>query len=217
MLERILLDNAGNRKPHLAFLDANVEQISGHPLPSFISSAAGSQHNDEERSPQTQTPSLAEADVQGEGRRKRRRLDDAGLSSLAEENGLWMPPLPSLPLLEAVVEAHFHTVHHWVPILHETRFRAKLKDLQERRRLAVVLHAILSSSIKYVDYEEFGMTPEEVERQIRVSRKAVLFNAMDSLSIENTEALIFLAFDYVSHREPLCLPLLVYSFSSRVY
>ena len=84
-----------------------------------------------------------------------------------------------------------------MPILHETRFRAKLRDSGERARLAVLFHALVSTSIKYIDLASFEMTVEDVQRLIRTSRRAVMLNAMDSLSIENTQALAFLAFDFV--------------------
>lgn len=137
--------------------------------------------------------------------------DDSNASSSSLDH-TWIPPLPALPLLKAIVEAHFQTVHHWVPILHPTRFRAALNDPRERRRRAVLIHAIIAMSIKYVDFGTFGLTSRQVTRQIRLSRRAVQLNALDGLSFVNTQALIFLAFDYVRlffspryAREPPCL------------
>ncbi|KIH90842.1 hypothetical protein SPBR_00087 [Sporothrix brasiliensis 5110] len=122
--------------------------------------------------------------------------DDSNASSSSLDHA-WIPPLPALPLLKAIVEAHFQTVHHWVPILHPTRFRALLDDPRERRRRAVLIHAIIAMSIKYVDFGPFGLKSRHVARQIRLSRRAVQLNALDGLSFINTQALIFLAFDYM--------------------
>jgi hypothetical protein len=178
-------------------LDLDVTRLNGRLLPVLGPSAHTPRPNGQERSPAVLDTPLAEGAPEMDGpRRKRRRVSEAD-QLWEEDDGPWIPQLPPLQLLEAVVEAHFRTVHHWVPILHETRFRAKLKNAEERDRLVVPLHALVSTAIKYVDFEEFGMTLTDVERQIRVSRRVVMLNAMESLSIENTQALIFVAFDYV--------------------
>ncbi|UKZ82941.1 hypothetical protein TrVFT333_010741 [Trichoderma virens FT-333] len=130
-------------------------------------------------------------------RRKRQRTDEGQEQHWDINDDSWMVPLPQFPLLEAVVEAHFQTVHHWIPILHETRFRAKFKDSFQRQKLTILLHALLSAAIKYVDFTDFGMNIRDVTRQIRISRKIVMEHAMESLSVENTQALVIIAFDYM--------------------
>jgi hypothetical protein len=196
VLEELFLDHAGNRKPQLAFLDIDAEDFSNHPLALSASPFNTTHQNEAEDSPVMHELSPLEVSSQRDGPRKRRRVDEVD-EWLGSADGPWIPPLPAQPLLEAIIEAHFHSLHHWMPILHETRFRAKLKDGQERARLAVLLHALVSTSIKYVSLKDFGMTLEDTERQISVSRRAVMLNAMGSLSLENTQALVFLAFDYV--------------------
>lgn len=142
--------------------------------------------------------SLAETAHQSDHHRsKRQRIGDEQDRYCDTNDDSWITPLPQYPLLEAVVEAHFQTVHHWIPILHETRFRAKFKDPAQRQKLTVLLHALLSAGIKYVDCTAFGMSIQDVTRQIRISRSTVMENAMESLSIENTQALVIIAFDYV--------------------
>lgn len=199
VLEKMFLDSAGQRKPHLAFLDMDTEDLSnGLPFSRLASALQSPRLNGHQSSPAARGYSPEDPVSLADSPRKRRRVDDGGDSFWATgDDSSWVPQLPPLPLLEAVVEAHFRTVHHWVPILHETRFRAKLKDVQERSRLAVLFHALLSSGIKYIDFENLGMSLQDVERQIRISRKVVVLNAMDSLSVEHIQALIFLAFDYV--------------------
>ncbi|UKZ61429.1 uncharacterized protein TrAtP1_002694 [Trichoderma atroviride] len=71
------------------------------------------------------------------------------------------------------------------------------KDPIERQKFPILLHALLSASIKYVDFEVFGMSVQDVTRQIRISRSAVMSHAMESLSIQNTQALVIIAFDYM--------------------
>jgi hypothetical protein len=43
------------------------------------------------------------------------------------------------------------------------------------------------------------MNIRDVTRQIRISRKIVMEHAMESLSVENTQALVIIAFDYVGN------------------
>ena len=196
MLEELLLDNVGNRKPQLAFLDVGADAADDHVLESGASASVGRVQTEAAQGSVMDGDLPPDATSQETGPRKRRRVDEAD-RWMNSADGPCMPPLPSLPVLEAMVEAHFRTLHHFMPILHETRFRAKLRDSQERERLAVLFHALVSTSIKYINLDEFKMTLEDVERQIRISRRAVMLNAMGSLSLENTQALVFLAFDYL--------------------
>ncbi|KAL1909017.1 hypothetical protein Sste5344_005148 [Sporothrix stenoceras] len=287
-LERLFLDSTGNKKPHLAFLDLDIDQLRGQ-LPSPFTprlggvgpSSAYAGLNAHGAGPSGQANggagtavSSPDSSASNHGRprqrpgasqsRKRRRVDhngddsdladdddndddnnnnqgrtgrgrghgrtqylflddppyhrkrgrrghteagdndnegdvsdDASNASSSSLDHTWIPPLPALPLLKAIVEAHFQTVHHWVPILHPTRFRNLLDDPRERRRRAVLIHSIIAMSIKYVDFNTFGLTTRQVTRQIRLSRRAVQLNALDGLSFINTQALIFLAFDYM--------------------
>ncbi|CAK7267140.1 hypothetical protein SEPCBS119000_002392 [Sporothrix epigloea] len=291
-LEKLFLDGAGNKKPHLAFLDLDIDQLRSQlpsPFTPGLATAMGHRASDAPAGESAASTNGAPAPPESPSRRsrtarthsrKRRRfsnyptdregtgnesgsgrqdsisnssgprrrqflfLDDppydgrrrrrhhyrqsAGDSGVEENDGneedgesgddnndddndsnaasdaslssldhAWIPPLPALPLLKAIVEAHFQTVHHWVPILHSTRFRAALTNARDRRRHAVLIHAMVAMSIKYVDFAAFNLTSRQVARQIRLSRRAVQLNALDGLSFINTQALIFLAFDYM--------------------
>lgn len=205
VLEQILLDSSGNTRARLAaLLDGDIAEPNGNRFPQ-TASVIGQQGRltpGDAIECGTQDSSLASITQSEHHRPKRQRMNDgdndAGeLQYWDVANDAWIPPLPSVSFLEAVVEAHFQTVHHWIPILHETRFRAKFKDPVERQKLSILLHALLSASIKYVDFEEFGMSVHDVARQIRVSQGTVMSHAMESLSIENTQALVIIAFDYV--------------------
>ncbi|CAK7202349.1 hypothetical protein SEUCBS139899_005072 [Sporothrix eucalyptigena] len=279
-LEKLFLDGAGNKKPHLAFLDLDIDQLRSqlptpftpgliaalsHGGPNALAGEASGATNgasaspgspgsrsrpghsqlrkrrrvDSEANGEDGEPGRPNGATNGNGQRRIQYLflddppynsrryrnrhhgrdnevngngvdddeseeddddDDDGAASDASTSSLdhtWIPPLPALPLLKAIVEAHFQTVHHWVPILHSTRFRAALTDPRERRRRSVLIHALVAMSIKYVDLAAFGLTSRQVARQIRLSRRAVQLNALDGLSFVNAQALIFLAFDYM--------------------
>lgn len=201
-LEQILLDSSGNTKARLAsLLDGDIEQLTRNGFSHPISPLTGRQqeifaHGDAPRHTVQDSPAYSASQVEGP-HRKRQRIDDGEQQNWDADNDSWIAPLPSLPFLEEIVEAHFQTVHHWIPILHETRFREKFKDPAQRQKLTVLLHALMSAAIKYVDFRDFGMSIQDVSRQIRVSRQTVMAHAMESLSVENTQALIIIAFDYV--------------------
>lgn len=187
-----------------ALLDGNIANLNGNRFPQTapVIEQQGQFTQEDAIECGTRDSSLASTSRAEHHRPKRQRIDDndngtGEVQYWDADNDSWIPPLPLISFLEAVVEAHFQTVHHWIPILHETRFRAKFKDPAERQKLPVLLHALLSASIKYVEFEDFGMSVHDVARQIRVSRRAVMSHAMESLSIENTQALVIIAFDYV--------------------
>ncbi|KAG0645331.1 putative transcriptional regulatory [Hyphodiscus hymeniophilus] len=203
-LECLLLDVSGSRKPQLAFLDLEASSDSG--------SAEDRASNISFKSNGAQLPSIHQIDHLTEisspassrgnslGKRKHRSGDIEG-SSL--KLGNWnmdgvLPPLPSPRLLQAIVTMHFQKVHHWAPILHQKRFQEKLENLDERRELELLLHGLVSASIKYVKVEDFGVTQAEMERQICVSRNAVILKAMEIPSVENLQALVLVAFDLMA-------------------
>ena len=56
---------------------------------------------------------------------------------------------------------------------------------------------LISATMKHLKLGHFGIGHEEMRRQVRISRNVVTLHAMGSLSVENLQALIVLAFDYV--------------------
>jgi hypothetical protein len=127
---------------------------------------------------------------------KRKRTRE---SSEAELDNNSLQTLPDAALLQAIIDQYFQKVHHWIPILHQRSFRAKVMESDGQSKLNVLLHAIVSASIKYVIVEEYGITEEEMHCRIRMSRNVVLLEAMEIPSVENLQALAILAFDFVCH------------------
>lgn len=99
-----------------------------------------------------------------------------------------------------------------MPFVQQRRFRERLHDPTETNRLGLLLHAITVAAIRQVDSEDFPLDHEAIEHQIRVSRNIVLLNAMNSLSIENLQALALIAFDRVGNLRQLCLTGLLLTF-----
>lgn len=121
---------------------------------------------------------------------KRRRLDSSQHYRQSMHDDL-----PPQDVMEALLMKYFATVHHWIPTLHERRFRARLKDDSESQSLTVILHGIVLTTLKHVDYTALSLEPVEVDEYIRQSTAHVIDAAMDNLSIENCQALIMLCFE----------------------
>lgn len=127
--------------------------------------------------------------------RKRRRVDSCGNPNI--ELALVLPSNAELPpreLLEEVINAYFILVQPWIPILHETRFRSRFYNREQLPCLTVLLHAIVFAAIRFVDADGEKLSEKETESWISKSRSIVLLSGMDSMSVENLQALSIIAF-----------------------
>lgn len=146
-------------------------------------------------------PTIGESPPMASSAKRKRTIEDSAAptrSSHVDFDGSRLPVLPDEILLQAIIDQHFSKVHHWIPILHQGTFRAKLIDMAGQSELGVLLHALVSASIRHVAIEKYDMSEEEMYRQIRVSRNVVMLKAMEVPSVENLQALVILAFDLVS-------------------
>lgn len=138
--------------------------------------------------------------------RKRRRVDTCGNPNielqLPLEDLKTTSSLPAPELLEDIVDTYFERIHPWIPIIHETRFRRRMLDPDQRSSLVVILHAMVVAAIrfKYSDDTSSTNSQAEAEAKAKTSRSIVVLTAMDDLSVENLQALIIIAFDDVSHK-----------------
>lgn len=101
---------------------------------------------------------------------------------------------------------YFVAIQPWLPILHETRFRERMRDPEQLPSLLVVLHAMVVSAIRFAHPEVYGLSMDDVEATVRRSRSIVVLNAMDSLAVENLQALIMVAFTDVSAKTQFVSP-----------
>ncbi|KAJ5949987.1 fungal-specific transcription factor domain-containing protein [Penicillium verhagenii] len=147
-----------------------------------------------------QSPNIDDHDIFSTRPRKRRRVDTCGnpnielqlpLENLLEASS----SLPAPDLLENTVNAYFNKIHAWIPILHETRFRSRMLDPDQRPSLIVIVHAMVVAAIRFARPEAHGLSSADVEAKAQRSRSIVVLNAMDSLSVENLQALTIIAFD----------------------
>jgi hypothetical protein len=80
-------------------------------------------------------------------------------------------------------------------MLHERRFRARLEDKDDSKNLIVLLHALIAVTLKHVDTDELGLSPQDVVQQNKLSTDFVTLRTMESLSVENGQALVMLCFE----------------------
>lgn len=133
--------------------------------------------------------------------RKRRRVDSCGnpsvdlLQPLEENLECSSASLPSADLMGEIIDVYFDVIQPWIPIIHETQFRRRVHDEEQLPQLVVILHAMVVAALRFVDSK---MTPREVEGAMARSRSMVVLASLDSLSVENCQALIIVAFNDVS-------------------
>lgn len=124
------------------------------------------------------TPSLSEQSC------KRRRQDNAQDEDSQIDDA---PSLPSSDILEPILTAYFAHVQPWIPMIHQGRFFQRLADETQRDQLMIILHSMVLAASKFVP---------GASMHIRAyTRSWVICNAMESLSLENLQALIILAYN----------------------
>ncbi|KAH6648321.1 fungal-specific transcription factor domain-containing protein [Truncatella angustata] len=127
--------------------------------------------------------------------RKRRRTEDedTGLSIKAPAISK-VTELLGDKILELVITAYFSHVHHWIPMIHQERYRQRMDDPHERRKIAVLTHAITLAASKYVQDEQ--ITSVVLDQSTR--RDWIVYTAMNELSVESMQALIIVAYNDIS-------------------
>ncbi|KAL2187951.1 hypothetical protein L209DRAFT_709126, partial [Thermothelomyces heterothallicus CBS 203.75] len=129
---------------------------------------------------------------------KRRRIDETESVSAteagndSEEDGT-STPSPELELeddaLDAILGTYFACIHPWIPMIHQTRFRSRLANPQERPKLDIVLRAMVLASSRLVSDQNVPFPSSDRLRSRIVS------NAMDRMSVESLQAMIILCFN----------------------
>jgi Fungal specific transcription factor domain len=218
VLEKILLDGEGNQKQpenehgciyHASLLLAKELQPQTGVLGRVLN---GDQSSGKILQPCKDTDSFTKdttETLESEGPpRKRKRIeptergqtliDDDDDDDNDDDEEEVPSSLPSHGILNATIDAFFSSTHHWIPFLHPFRFRRAIGDPHKRAKLEIILHAIVYASMHRLDLEDLNIEQPDVERQVELSRNTVILNALDSLTIENVQALIIVAFTAVS-------------------
>ena len=127
--------------------------------------------------------------------RKRKRQDSSAPTPAWDQLDDSSSLLPNEEALERIIDTYFSTVHHWIPFIHQKRFRQRLRDPSSAPNLTVLLHGMTVAAIRQVAPEHVAQ--DTIEQHIKSSRNVVLLNAMNGLSIENMQALALVAFESV--------------------
>ena len=108
----------------------------------------------------------------------------------------------SVYLLDGVVDNYFSQVHPWLPMLHETNFRQQLAEQVYDEHLEVILHAMVVAAVRLVIRPDTPASFKRTSKLTKRSRDWVLLYAFGSLSVENLQALLIIAFDDVCLNNP---------------
>jgi hypothetical protein len=208
VLERILLDGEGNQKRsenehgciyHASILLAKELQ----PQTGLLGRALSGNHDSREslqccRDSDSIAKDTTET-LENEGPSKKRKRGGSRNGGQTPTDGNEAPSsLPSDEILSATIDVFFSSTHHWIPFLHPFRFRRDIEDSHKRTKLELILHAIVYASMHRLDLENLNIEQSDIDRQVELSRNTVILNALDSLTIENVQALIIVASTAVS-------------------
>jgi hypothetical protein len=137
-------------------------------------------------------------------KRMRRQSEHFALISYMSDGDDVSMLFPPSDILESAIDLYFRKIHPWIPCIHRASFNVRWRDEVDAQKLTILVHAMLSASMKHLPFPSFGLKEADVDRQVRLSREVVMRNAMDHLSLENISALIIITFDHVRIPPRLC-------------
>lgn len=113
--------------------------------------------------------------------RKKRRLNSYGGWKPSYNAPAPAESLPEQKAVDAVITKYFETIHHWLPMVHERRLRARLEDEEDSKNLHILIHAMIVATLKHISREELDMDSEDVDTQVRLSTDMVMLHALDGM------------------------------------
>ncbi|KXH66056.1 hypothetical protein CSAL01_07565 [Colletotrichum salicis] len=143
------------------------------------------------------------AETESPVRAKRRRLDNQEPINIAFTGGS-SPELPALPDeedLEIVLKADFAHIHPWIPIIHEARFRRRLREAGEAKLVLAVLRAMVLSASRYISDEVVATSIFGSHQQRTMTRDWIVSTSMKTFNVESHQALIIVAFNDIGSGE----------------
>lgn len=102
------------------------------------------------------------------------------------------------PRLEALLDAYFTNVHPWIPMVHMMTFRRKLQGRDEAAEAPLLLYAMLAAVFPLLNVSEGRLSADRIEREVERLKSTVITRATNSITVENLQALIIVAFTHVS-------------------
>lgn len=104
--------------------------------------------------------------------------------------------LPSEGILASLVEKYFEIIHPWIPMIHEKTFRTRFRLPGQRRAISNILHAIVVATARFSSIDTH-LSTIDILPLVKACRQRVMVTAMESISVENLQALIIIAFDSI--------------------
>lgn len=131
----------------------------------------------------------------GTGGGKRRRLD----GDLSYHTGLGVEHARTHTdeELQLILDAYFTHLHPWIPMIHEARFRQRLSSEDEQKDLQIIIHAMILAATKYIKDPEVAASFLASQSQMQQLRDSIVATAMRQLTVENSQALLIVAFNDV--------------------
>ncbi|CAH0036778.1 unnamed protein product [Clonostachys rhizophaga] len=129
----------------------------------------------------------------GTGGGKRRRLD----GDLSYHAGLGVEHARTHTDEEQqlILDAYFTHLHPWIPMIHEARFRQRLSDVDEQKDLQIIIHAMILAATKYIKDSEVAASFLPSQSHMQQLRDSIVATAMRQLTVENSQALLIVAFN----------------------
>ncbi|RDW72338.1 putative C6 transcription factor [Aspergillus mulundensis] len=131
-------------------------------------------------------------------RPKRQRTEvSLGPSPDPEKHTISAADIIDSDLLGLFVDFYFDNIHHWIPILHVSRFCKNIESAAGRTKSKYIIYAIIAVCIWFVD--DHRLADEDKKTRIAEScRQKVLLCSMESFSVQNLQALVIIAFDTIA-------------------
>jgi hypothetical protein len=210
VLERILLDDAGDIRPqynHITETGDNIYVETANPSSGSSSTIPGQQHNIavDPHNGQQADESVAnhanavEQETNGFNTLKRKRshaylenllldLDDVNTSQ-------YLPPKPTLYKL---VDFFCTSFHHWIPFVNKQRLRTRVCEGIHDAGFDLFLHALVAVTMRHLKPDVIFLQHHQIEKHIQISRFVVETKSVQDVSVDSLQALILIVFDHVS-------------------
>lgn len=82
-------------------------------------------------------------------------------------------------------------------MIHEARFRQRLSSEDEQKDLQIIIHAMILAATKYIKDPEVAASFLASQSQMQQLRDSIVATAMRQLTVENSQALLIVAFNDV--------------------
>ncbi|EKG19364.1 Transcription factor fungi [Macrophomina phaseolina MS6] len=113
------------------------------------------------------------------------------------------PLIPPQDILVRLVDLYFLRLHPWIPVLHVRSFREQMNDTSQHPKLASIFHAIVSVCARF-SIDPYYISHSDLRGLCKRCRDTVILKSMETVTVQNLQALVIVAFDIIgSGRGPM--------------